>query len=285
MATGAAAAAAIPTPTASSPAPGVEHRFPSDGNLLAAHLARPPARADVTTGPGVVLAHGYPSDVNSASAAASALPELADRIASEMGWTAMALGFRGCDQSEGSFSLGGWLDDLAAGVAHLEGLDAVSDVWLAGFGTGGALAICAAARLPSVQGVAALGAPADFDDWASHPRRLLEHSREVGMIKDARFPPDMDAWSKELRELRAVAFASEVAPRPLLVVHGSDDDLVPVFDARVLVDAHGDAELRIVSGAGHRLRHDPRAVAILLGWLDRSRRQTGRSTDQQPPVG
>ena len=264
----------------------MEHRFPSNGNLLAGHLARPPTRADVTTGPAIVLAHGYPSDVNSASAAASALPELADRIASEMGWTALALAFRGCDASEGSFSLRGWLDDLAAAVAHLEAQDAVRGVWLAGFGTGGALSICAAAGIPSVEGVAALGAPADFDDWASHPRRLLEHSREVGMIKDRAFPPDMDAWAKELRELRAVAFAPALAPRPLLVVHGSDDDLVPVFDARVLVDAHGAAELRIVSGAGHRLRHDPRAVAILLGWLDRSSRRRGvRSGDQPPPEG
>ena len=147
------------------------------------------------------------------------------------------------------------------------------------------MSICAAADLPTVQGVAALGAPADFDDWASHPRRLLEHSREVGMIKDRHFPPDLDAWAKELREIRAVASAPLLAPRPLLVVHGSDDDLVPLFDARVLVDAHGDAELRIVNGAGHRLRHDPRAVAILLGWLDRSRRRTARSADQRPPAG
>jgi acetyl esterase/lipase len=37
------------------------------------------------------------------------------------------------------------------------------------------------------------------------------------------------------------------------------------------------AELRIVSGAGHRLRHDPRAVAILLGWLDRERNRVATS--------
>ena len=147
----------------------------------------------------------------------------------------------------------------------------MSGVWLAGFGTGGALAICAGAEHKSVQGVAALGAPADFDDWASHPRRLLEHAREVGMIAEPTFPTSFDAWSRELRDLRAVAAAPELAPRPLLVVHGSDDDLVPAFDARVLVDAHGTAELRIVPGAGHRLRHDPRAVAVLLGWLDRQR--------------
>jgi putative redox protein len=232
-------------------------------------------RADVTNVPAVILAHGYPSDVTALSVASSALPELADRIASEMGWVAMALAFRGCGESEGSFSLRGWLDDLLAAIAHLEAEESVSGVWLAGFGTGGALAICAAAERPEVRGVAALGAPADFDDWATHPRRLLEHAREVGMIKESTFPADFDEWARELRELRAVADAPRLRPRPLLIVHGSDDDLVPVFDARVLVDAHSDAELRIVSGAGHRLRHDPRAVAVLLGWLDRQRNLLG----------
>ncbi len=70
-----------------------------------------------------------------------------------------------------------------------------------------------------------------------------------------------------------MAAAPRLAPRPLLVAHGSDDDLVPLFDARVLADAHRGAELRIINGAGHRLRHDPRAVAMLLGWLDRQLHQ------------
>jgi putative redox protein len=228
-------------------------------------------RADVTNVPAVVLAHGYPSDTNARSVAASALPELADRIAAEMGWVAMSLAFRGCGESEGCFSLQGWLDDLLAAVAHLTATQNVTGVWLAGFGTGGALAICAAAAEPSIRGVAALGAPADFDDWASHPRRLLEHAREVGMVDDPGYPASFDEWSRELKQIRAVEVAHDMLPRSLLVVHGSDDDLVPVFDARVLVDAHGAAELRILSGAGHRLRHDPRAIAVLLGWLDRQR--------------
>jgi putative redox protein len=253
----------------------VEHRFGSGGNLLAAHLARPRVRADVTQVPAVVLAHGYPTDEHATTHAAAALPELGDRIASEMGWLALAVGFRGCAGSEGSFSLRGWLDDLLAAVEHLRATQPVTGVWLAGFGTGGALAICAAAEDPEVRGVAALGAPADFDDWASHPRRLLEHARDVGMIDDPLFPPSVEAWGRELRDLRPVACAAQVAPRSLLVVHGSDDDLVPAFDGRVLVDAHGSAELRIIRGAGHRLRHDPRAVAVLLGWL-------GRQQDRRP---
>ena len=41
------------------------------------------------------------------------------------------------------------------------------------------------------------------------------------------------------------------------------------LDARALADCHGGAELRMIQGAGHRLRHDPRAIAVLLGWLER----------------
>ena len=57
----------------------------------------------------------------------------------------------------------------------------------------------------------------------------------------------------------------------MMVMHGEDDDSVPVSDARQLVNAHGSAELSLFVGAGHRLRHDPRAVAVLIGWLDRIR--------------
>jgi putative redox protein len=54
-----------------------------------------------------------------------------------------------------------------------------------------------------------------------------------------------------------------------LLVHGSADDVVPVEDARMLADAAGKhVELRIVANGPHRLRHDPRAIAALLGWLD-----------------
>lgn len=247
----------------------MEERIRSDGLHLAGHLARPPGRAGGSP-PAVVLCHGYP-DTGTASSAAETMPELADRLATEMGWAALAFAYRGCGTSGGQFSLGGWLDDIAAAVTHVDAAVHPLGIWLAGFSTGGALAVCAAAADPRVRGVAALGAPVDFDDWASHPRRLLQHGRDVGVISDPAFPPSVDAWARELRAIRAVACAASYAPRPLLVVHGSDDDVVPLFDARVLADAHGSAELRVINGAGHSLRHDPRTIAVLLGWLDRQR--------------
>lgn len=253
-------------------------RFVSDDLVLAHHLARP-ARTPSSGIPGLVLTHGFPSGSGGGKkASARSYPELADRIATEMGWAVLAFNFRGCGESEGNFSLQGWLRDLRHAADFLRGQEGIRAVWMAGFGTGGALCVCAAADDPGIEGVAALAAPADFDDWAGHPRRLLQHSREIGVIGDRTFPPAFDAWARELRQVRAVECAARLAPRPLLILHGDDDHVVPPFDARVLADAHGAAEMRIIDGAGHQLRHDPRAIAVFLGWLERQRNEhVGRS--------
>lgn len=239
------------------------------GNVrLDGYLAEPPGAE--TSPPTLVLCHGYPSTALGAAATNRSYPELADRIANE-GWRVLTFAFRGCGRSTGDFSLAGWLDDVLAVAATAAARDDTTGVWLAGFGTGGGLCISAAARRATVRGVAALGAPADFNDWAGHPRRLLQHAREIGAIQRPDFPPSLDRWTRELHDIKPVDDASAVPPRSLLLVHGSEDESVPPFDSRVLADAHGAAELRIVRGAAHDLRHDPRAVAILLGWLDRER--------------
>ncbi|MGH9138472.1 MAG: alpha/beta hydrolase family protein [Acidimicrobiales bacterium] len=249
----------------------MNHRFTSGGLTLSAYVARPPGGRVGSETRGVVVSHGFPSATIGARAAAASYPELADRVANELGWVVLVPAFRGAADSEGHFSLGGWLEDLLSAVDHLHREAAPGGVWLVGFGTGGALSICAAARDPEIRGVAALAAPADFDDWAHQPRRLLDHARSIGLIRDPAFPPSFDRWARQLREVRAVQCMPQVRPRPVLIVHGTDDESVPAFDARVLADAHASAELRMIGGAGHTLRHDPRAMAVLLGWLDRQR--------------
>ena len=91
----------------------------------------------------------------------------------------------------------------------------------------------------------------------------------MGVFSSDQLPQDMGAWAREIAAVDAVASARRFAPRPLLLLHGTDDDVVSVSDADLLAHAHGHAELRIIGNAGRRLRHDPRAVASVLGWLDR----------------
>ncbi|MDZ7675752.1 MAG: hypothetical protein U5K30_11885 [Acidimicrobiales bacterium] len=246
----------------------MNERFPSGSLTLVGHLAGVPSTATAPARPAVVLVHGYPSGPAGTAGAVSAMPELADRIADDMGFMAFSPCLRGIEGSQGDFSILGWAEDIGAAVAHLRDVAPVSSVWLVGFGTGGALATCVGADDRDIRGVAALAAPADFDDWASNPKRLFEHAREIGIVSSMSNP---DGWPRELRALKAVEGAQRLSPRALLVVHGAADDVVPSFDARVIADAHTSAELHLLDGGGHRLRHDPRAMAVLLGWLDRQR--------------
>ena len=260
--------------TGPDPTDGFEnHRFQSGDLSLVAHLARPPLSGDGR--PGVVICHGFPSGPDGGANSVATFPELAFRIATEMGWVAMVPYMRGMGDSEGDFSLDGWRDDVAAAAADLRGQDNVEGVWAVGFGTGASLAICAAAVDPEIRGVAALAAPADWSDWAANPRHLLLHARQAGVITSEEAPTDFGRWSAALREVSAERSVAEMGTRDLLLVHGSDDEVVPPLDARVLASGHGIADLRMIAGAGHHLRHDPRAIAILLGWLDRQRRQHG----------
>ncbi len=251
----------------------MNQRFTSGALTLVGHLAGSPPLTSTSRvqRPGVVLVHGYPSGPAGTAGAIAAMPELADRIADDMDFIAFSPCLRGMDDSDGDFSIRGWADDIHAAVDHVRTATASSKVWLVGFGTGGALAICVGADDPEIGGVASLAAPADFDDWASNPRQLFEHARELGITAAEPRPAAIDGWSRELRTLKAVDGAQRLSSRSLLVIHGSDDDVVPSFDARVVADAHTEAELHLLEGGGHRLRHDPRAMAITLGWLDRQR--------------
>jgi putative redox protein len=236
---------------------------------LVAHVARP-TRTSAGPRPALVLCHGFPAGAGGALTSAQTYPDLAEHLAAETGWTVMAFNFRGTGESEGNFSLTGWLEDVRAVVDHAVDMPRAGGVWIAGSSAGGAVALCAAADDDRVLGVATLAAPAEFDHWAADARGFLAHCRLVGVIRDSAFPPDVEAWGAEFKHVRPLSAVAGIPPRPLLIMHGSDDLTVPVSDARALVDAAGGgADLRVVAGAGHRLRHDPRAVAGLIGWMER----------------
>ncbi|MGH9021621.1 MAG: alpha/beta hydrolase [Acidimicrobiia bacterium] len=241
--------------------------FDSSGLRLACHLARPAGFAKV---PGLVLCHGFPRGPRGSVGAASTYSELAERLAREAGWAVLAFNFRGTGASEGDFSPDGWLADQRRAVDVLEERSDVTGVFLAGSSAGGALGVCLAAEDPRVRGVVTLAAPATFSAWAANPLALAEMAKRAGVLRSPGYPPDPVVWAEPLLRIEPLPAAAKLAPRPLLVIHGDADEVVPVGDARSYAAAGGvSAELRVVPGAGHRLRHDPRAIALLIGWLTR----------------
>lgn len=210
-------------------------RLLSDGFALEAYLARPDVNDETPT---LLICQDFPHGREEFGHLDAAL---ADRVAEEVGWTAFVFNYRGCGASEGSFSFDGWKKDIDAAISYLEH----EEVWIAGFGVGGTLGICAAAENQQIQGVAAISAPDGLESWLQSEA-------------------DMQTFS-------AIEVIDELKSRPFLVIHGQEDRLVPMFDARAIADAHGSADLRILEGGSHNLRYDPRTLALLFGWLDRNR--------------
>ena len=239
-----------------------------DGELrLSAHVAIPPPPGRSR---GLVVCHGFPNGPRGAATVGTTYPDLADRLARDSGFVVLAFNFRGTGTSEGDFSVGGWLDDLRAAVRALNDRADVRRVWTAGFGHGATFVLCEAVDDPLVQGVAAIAARSSLGDWVRDASGLVAEAREMGMVRSPEFSADMAAWGRELRQLDAEAAVKRLHDKPLLVLHGIDDIDVHVDEARAVAEAAGpNTELRLVPGAGHHLRHDPRAIATLLGWLDR----------------
>jgi uncharacterized protein len=200
-----------------------------------------------------------------------AYPALADRLGQESGFRVVTGMLRGAGGSDGDFSASGWLEDLEFLVDQEVG--AGGKVWIVGFGLGGAFALRLAADDDRVRGVASLAGPADVGAWVAEPSAVLDRCRRSGVIRSDGFPADEAAWAAELAGLQPLDAAAHLGDRSLLVVHGADDNEVPTAAARALADAAGDGtvDLRVVPGAGHWLRADPRVVATLIGWLERQR--------------
>ena len=172
--------------------------------------------------------------------------------------------------STGTFSASQWLSDLGVIIERVaEGEPRIS---LAGFGFGGSLALHVAARDDRIRGVATFASPADLAFWCGDADDFHRSVQVAGVVGDATELLDADALRADAMRIDPVGSIAQIPPRRLLIGHGSDDMEVPVGDARLLVTgAEGRCELRIIQGAGHQLRADPRMVATLLGWLDRHR--------------
>jgi putative redox protein len=202
--------------------------------------------------------------------AAGLLPELAEHVANESGWTVASGTLSGVGGSTGTFSATQWRADLQVILNHVA--DDEERLSLAGFGFGGSLALAAAASDERVRGVATFAAPAHLSAWCASPEEIHRAVQVAGVVGDEKVLLDAKALYDDILAIDPVGAIATLPPRRLLIGHGTDDIEVPASDARDLVAAaDGRAELRLIQGAGHQLRADPRMVATLLGWLDRHR--------------
>lgn len=239
---------------------------PVDGISLVGQLLLPDLEKKY---PLVCLCHGAPSG-DPPQPDDGGYPELAERLCRE-GLAVYWFNFRGTGDSGGNMDLAGWARDLQAVLDYLWGLDNFdkSRLSLMGFSAGAAVAIYVASKDTRVSSVVACACPAEItpfnqNNWQS----LIDHFREIGSIRDEDFPPSLEEWVAGCQRIHPINHIAAIAPRPVLIIHGSQDSTVPVEDAQRLFEKAGRPKrLIIIDGAGHRLRSDKRVIDAILKWL------------------
>ena len=235
-----------------------------DGLKLAGELYIPGEKPPY---PAVCLCHGVPSGITEPGD--GGYPALAERISKE-GFTTLFFNFRGSRNSEGNFDIGGWLRDLAAVIDYLWQQPEVDRTRFAlvGNSAGAAVSVCTAAKDKRITAVAAMACPAELSFISQDPAPTIKYFRNIGIIRDPGFPSLTEKWLDGFKEASAIRDIAGIAPRPLLIVHGIEDDLVKVENARELFQAAGEPKkLVLLEGAGHRLRREERAVRAVIDWL------------------
>jgi dipeptidyl aminopeptidase/acylaminoacyl peptidase len=160
------------------------------------------------------------------------------------------------------------MKDLKASVDFLVSLPEVDggDLTLLGFSAGAAVSVCTAAEDKRVSAVIGCACPAEFG--FDEPRSLIERFRAIGVIRDAGFPVSAGEWLNGFKSVSPAKSAAGVAPAPLLLMHGSSDDVVDISQAyRIYEAAKEPKQLIVVNGATHRMRQNDRAMAIVIDWL------------------
>ena len=224
--------------------------------------------------PGLVLCHGMPAGPRPDPGAPTppdadpGYPALAELFAWE-GFATLIFNFRGTGESGGDFHPLGWAQDLEAVLSWLQRVPKVdaTRIALLGSSLGAAVAIYVAAHRQEVAGLVAFASPAVMGP-RPQPAESVKRLRELGVIRDPRFPTSLEAWNREYQSLSPVEWIGKVAPRPLLLLHGDADDVVAPQNAYSLLEKAGEPkELRILPEARHRFRHEDAAISIALEWL------------------
>ena len=201
-------------------------------------------------GPTVVLCHGMMSSKEGRKQTA-----LADDLCVN-GFSVLRFDFSFCGESEGQFgeiTFKQEIDDLAHAVKWVQ-RNGAYPIGLVGSSMGGAVAVLYSQHDPAIKTLVAIAAVA-------HPLRI---ARQIEALED-----HVVRWKEEGYQLGAegsvgpgfledaqhqdVITAVSKIKAPLLILHGGEDEIVPVEEAQDLFDnASGIRELKIIAGADHR---------------------------------
>lgn len=215
----------------------------------------------------VIVCHGLSGSKEGRGKALEMGKELTQRR-----WSVLLFDFTGVGESEGIYeeiTLTRQIDDLKCAVDWCVG-KGFTRVIAQGRSFGGTTAICQTSVDKRVQGVSTWSAPARMDKLIL---RGLNSADEInGDLIIGQDPQAIHPKKDLLFDLRKYDLAllsSMIAPRPLLVVQGTADLVVPPTEATAIYNAAGwPKKLVFIEGANHEYtEHYKKVWETFFDWL------------------
>lgn len=224
------------------------------------HEAGPESGDSQETGPLVIIGHGVTGNKDRPFVVA-----LAEGLAAA-GVDTLRLSFSGNGESEGRFedsTISKEVDDLGAM------LDAVEDrsVCFIGHSMGGAVGVIRASQDSRIRWLVSLAGMVHTRAFAA--REFSDVTPGVGCMWEEPSCPLSQTYMDNMNRIDSVADLGSKISVPWLLVHGTEDDVVPPQDADDIRQRAGShVETIRLEGADHVFSDDPaQMVALVVAWV------------------
>jgi dipeptidyl aminopeptidase/acylaminoacyl peptidase len=237
--------------------------FTSEGETIRGNFVVPEGKGPF---PGICKYDGIPGSPDQVHGIST--------LFAQAGFAVLTFDFRGFRRSDGIFSLAGEIEDAKNAVTHLLKSDLTIGSWVGVYGEsyGGAVAVCSVAHDSRVKAVCVTAPVYDTLWFAKSPmiRPAVDYIIETdpSQVHGILDPEIREGFLKRMQTDAEVHNpmneVSKISPRPLLIIHGSDDVDIDLAGVKRLYELAGEPkDLVIVEGADHNLS-DPHAYEITL---------------------
>ena len=211
----------------------------------------------------VVIGHGVTGNKDR-----PALVALAEGLA-DVGISALRFSFSGNGESEGKFTD----STITKEVADLGSvLDVLTDhkICYVGHSMGGAVGVLRAATDERIEVLVSLAGMVHTNEFAD--REFGDVTPDAGFMWDEPDCPLSQTYMDDMAMINSVAKQASKYGGPWLLVHGSEDDIVPIQDSiDILQFANEPTELLELEGTDHVFSGDSTAVMVenVVEWINK----------------
>jgi len=251
----------------------VPTEFISEGEIIRGNFVVPEGKGPF---PGICKFHGLPGGPDQISGVATRL--------AESGFAVLTFDFRGFRESDGIFTLSGQIKDAKEAITHLLESDLTLGSWSGIYAAswGAAVAICTLVEDKRIDAVC-LRAPVYDTLWFSESPMIrpavayiieTDPTQMRGIDNPEICEKVMRTMVEDSRVYNPINEISKISPRPLMIIHGSEDIGIPLAGVKRLYELAGEPkDLVVVEGADHNLS-DSRAyditVKTVIDWFKKN---------------